>query len=654
MAKLSVIIPARNEEFLLNTIEDVLKNSRGDTEVIAILDGYWPNPGIPDHPKLQIIHHTEATGQRQATNEGARLSQAEYIMKIDAHCSFDEGFDVKLMENCEYDWTVIPRMYVLDAFHWRCLSCNHEYDQGPEKTLCEQCNGTKFEKKIIWERKERKRTDYMWINDDLRMKYFDRPGLDGYGFKDMEQARKLFSHNKRPWANKIITDVMTCIGAGWFMNRERYWELGGMDEGHGSWGQMAVELSMKAWLSGGRMVVNKNTWFSHLPRTQHGFTWPYHNPGSAQEKARRHSKATTFGNQWPGQKYKWEWIIKKFAPMAGWKDAQERIKNIPLEELTLDKPNSFMPIPKLLSGTVEPLPISEIKPMKVENPIDSKPIDVKPIDLNPIPSEPVTVSVVTPKDKIIGPDSPLIKDATKSAEPGNLTKGLVYYTDNRCEERVIRVVRNQLAKIAKDKYPIVSVSQYPIDFGKNIVIDEERSYLTMFKQILMGIEALDTDIVFLVEHDVIYHAEHFEFVPPKKDIYYYNEHTWKVDAGSGQSLFYHTKQTSGCCAYRELLLKHYRTRVERIEKEGFTRRMGFEAGTHSYPRGVDNYKAKMYWTEHPNVDVRHKTNLTESRFKKEQFKSERSIRGWTLADEIPYWGKTKGCFDEFIKNIATN
>lgn len=641
MAKLSVIIPARNEEFLLNTIQDVLKNSRGDTEVIAILDGYWPNPGIPDHPKVQIIHHTEATGQRQATNEGARLSQAKYIMKVDAHCSFDEGFDVKLMENCEYDWTVIPRMYVLDAFHWRCLSCNHEYDQGPEKTVCEQCNGKRLEKKIIWQRKERKRTDYMWINDDLRMKYFDRPGLDGYGFTDIEKAREKFTHNKRPWANELITDVMTCIGAGWFMNRERYWELGGMDEGHGSWGQMAVELSMKAWLSGGRMVVNKNTWFSHLPRTQEGFSWPYHNPGSAQERARKHSKETTFGNRWPGQKYKWEWIIKKFAPLAGWNDAQERIKDIPLEGLTLDKPNPFAPIPKLLSGTVRPLPprdIEVIEPEIIKEPEVIKEPEIMPNIIIEIPASEIDVDNQ-------------IENATKSAEAGNLTKGLAYYTDNRCEERVIRVVRNQLEKIAKDKYPIVSVSQYPIEFGKNIVIDGERSYLTMFKQILMGIEALDTDIVYLVEHDVIYHPEHFEFVPPQKDIYYYNEHTWKVDAGSGQALFYHTKQTSGCCAYRELLLEHYRKRVERVEKEGFTRKMGFEAGTHSFPNGVDNYKAKMYWTEHPNVDVRHKTNLTESRFKKEQFRSERSIRGWTLADEIPHWGKTKGCFDEFIKNI---
>ena len=52
----TVIIAARNEEFLQRTIEDVLEKMRGDTEIIAILDGYWPEPGIPIHKKVKIIH----------------------------------------------------------------------------------------------------------------------------------------------------------------------------------------------------------------------------------------------------------------------------------------------------------------------------------------------------------------------------------------------------------------------------------------------------------------------------------------------------------------------------------------------------------------------------------------------------------------------
>ncbi|MBU2685859.1 MAG: glycosyltransferase, partial [Gammaproteobacteria bacterium] len=81
---LSVVVPGRNEEFMCHTVEDILANSSEATEVIAVCDGYWPEPPLHDHPRLQVIHVTEAVGQRAATNLGARMSQAKYIMKMDA------------------------------------------------------------------------------------------------------------------------------------------------------------------------------------------------------------------------------------------------------------------------------------------------------------------------------------------------------------------------------------------------------------------------------------------------------------------------------------------------------------------------------------------------------------------------------------------
>ena len=102
-------------------------------------------------------------------------------------------------------------------------------------------------------------------------------------------------------------------------------------------------------------------------------------------------------------------------------------------------------------------------------------------------------------------------------------------------------------------------------FGDNIVLPLERGYLTMFKQILAGLEELKTDVVFLCEHDVLYHPSHFLFTPPKKDVYYYNTNVWKVRYDDGHALHYDCKQTSGLCAYRELLVQHYRERVRKTE-----------------------------------------------------------------------------------------
>ena len=50
MTDLSVLIPARNEMFLKNTIEDILTHAEGDTEIIAVLDGAWADPPLHDHP----------------------------------------------------------------------------------------------------------------------------------------------------------------------------------------------------------------------------------------------------------------------------------------------------------------------------------------------------------------------------------------------------------------------------------------------------------------------------------------------------------------------------------------------------------------------------------------------------------------------------
>ena len=260
MRDLSVLIPSRNEMFLRRTIEDILEHKEADTEVIAVLDGQWADPVIDDHKDVTLIYHSKSVGQRVATNEAAKISTAKFIMKCDAHCAFDQGFDRKLMEDCEYDWTVIPRMYNLHGFDWVCDKCGDRRYQSPTPTKCNnaQCdNTTEFTRNVLWKPRFSRRTDFARFDKDMHFQYWG-------------------ACEKRPESQGDIADTMCHVGAGWFMHRERYWDLGGLDERHGSWGQMGVEISCKSWLSGGRQVVNKKTWFAHMFRTQGGdFGFPY-------------------------------------------------------------------------------------------------------------------------------------------------------------------------------------------------------------------------------------------------------------------------------------------------------------------------------------------------------------------------------------------
>jgi len=272
MEGVTVIIPARNEVYLQRTIENILANARGEIEIIAICDGYWPDPPIKDDPRVNIIHHTEARGQRQSINEAARVANGKYIMKLDAHCAVDEGFDVILAADCEYDWTVIPRMYNLD----------HE----------------------TWLPKTHKRTDYMYI-----------------GWNDKGELRSLYYSGSdwKKWHHKeeLIDDTMGCMGPCFFMHKDRFWELGGCDETHGSWGQQGIEVALKAWLSGGRLVVNKKTWFAHWFRGDVGF--PYHITGHEVSVARHYSMDLWLNNKWDRQTKSFAWLLEKFNPPT-WED----------------------------------------------------------------------------------------------------------------------------------------------------------------------------------------------------------------------------------------------------------------------------------------------------------------------------------------------
>lgn len=307
---LSVIIPARNEEFLARTVKGVLEAAKGRTEVIVILDGKWANPPLEDHDDVTVIYHPESIGQRAAINEGARISKAKFIMKLDGHSVMDEGFDVKLMADCEYDWTVVPRLYNLHAFNWKCKKCNNEWYQGPTPTECQQpgenrgnnkeCDSKDFERIMIWKPRLNRKSDHMRFGPDLKFQYWGTLG-------------------KREDQMGEIADTMSLLGACFFMHRKRYWELGGSEESWGSWGQQGTEIACKTWLSGGRMVVNKKTWYSHLFRTQGGdFTFPYPQSGNQISRARKMSKEMFRTNKWDKGVHPLSWLVEKFWPVPGW------------------------------------------------------------------------------------------------------------------------------------------------------------------------------------------------------------------------------------------------------------------------------------------------------------------------------------------------
>lgn len=301
MGKVSVIIPSRSAQWLKQTVNAALGKAEGSVEVIVIFDGRWCEPEeMPeDDPRLIMVHHGEVHnhyGMRASINAGVRISSGTHILVLDEQCDLDQGYDVKLTADCEDDWVVIPRRQRLAPDNWQ-LTTEAEGDKRPP-------------------------IDYMYVEYPYVKPYDKTQGLHGAEWKRPERA------------DILIDDTPTMQGSCYFMKRS-YWDKlfpNGLDDTHyGPFTQEAQEVSLTAWLSGGRVVVNKKTWYAHWHKGRAGKGYGFSN---AQYK--KHCEQMEKGrlyciDYWLNTKdfkYDWDWFVtEKFPDMPGWsKDWRERVQ----------------------------------------------------------------------------------------------------------------------------------------------------------------------------------------------------------------------------------------------------------------------------------------------------------------------------------------
>lgn len=308
--KVSIIIPDRNGmPYLKQTVDDLIAKAEGEIEIIVSSDGVWPDPILKDDPRVTLIHFGEVhnnLGMRAAINKGVDIATGDYIMKLDEHCSVGQGFDRILKEDCEDGWVVIPRRKRWDAEEWKMIE-----DGRPD-------------------------IDYMYVEYPY-LKPFDKTqGLHGAEWKRPERA------------DIMIDDTPTMQGSCYFMKRTTWDTLfpnGMRDDLYGTFTQEAQEISMAVWFSGGRVVVNKKTYYAHFHKGKRGKGY-----GFSTEQYKKHMEGTEKGrlyciNYWLTTKdYLHDFarfINEQFPTMPGWEgDWQTRLKadrakdysNLPEEE----------------------------------------------------------------------------------------------------------------------------------------------------------------------------------------------------------------------------------------------------------------------------------------------------------------------------------
>lgn len=284
MIELSVVIPNRNSPFTSKTIEDILKNAGCEVEVIVNVDEKWPDPLIEDE-RVHYIHPSSPIGLRQGVNNCVKLAKGKYIMKSDDHCAFGENFGRILIDNHQEDWVQIPRRYALDAENWK-----------------------------IEERTDNKYPiDYMYIDFPLKGKDHDW-GLHGVPDRERRENRKDIE----------IDETMSMQGSCWFMTKDYFNKLNLMEEEmYGQFAQESQEIGFKVWLSGGKMMVNKKTYYCHLHKgNKYGRMYSF--PAGTVE-ASNASAYYWMQNQWKERKYDMKWFIDKFWPVPSWPDNWQEI-----------------------------------------------------------------------------------------------------------------------------------------------------------------------------------------------------------------------------------------------------------------------------------------------------------------------------------------
>lgn len=290
--RVSVIVPTRGEQFNIegkfydcvgDTILDIAKHAEGDVELIAVLDGYWPNPALPDLPNLVTLHKGTNEGMRPAINDGARVATGEFLLKMDGHCSIDQGWDTTLKTNYhENNWVMVPRRDRLDPDTW-----GVQYTGKPP-------------------------VDYHYLSYP-----FERPGDSSCGMHGTIWNQRIKERKNKPEFD--IDDEMSSQGSCWFMSKE-HWDkrLIELDVSkYGNFIQEFQEIGLKTWLGGGAVKINKKLTYLHLhkgPKFGRGYF-------ISKEAMRRGSEFAIdywMNDRWEGRVHNLKWLIEKFSPVPTW------------------------------------------------------------------------------------------------------------------------------------------------------------------------------------------------------------------------------------------------------------------------------------------------------------------------------------------------
>lgn len=207
---ITVVIPTTkaDEIYLKRTIESVRKTAVSPIEIMVLYDGFVPRKKQGD--VYQVFE--KPIGIRAGLNIAAKCAKGDYIVKLDAHCALSQRWDVRMKHSCRDKTIVTTIVDTLDEKTW----------QGKGRDM-----------------------SFVTLDGNLKIQYV------------------------KPWIpkskRKQEEETLAFIGC-FIMLKKDYLIANPLNEQYGFWGNLGAELSLRTWLTGGRVILRTDVTCAHLFR----------------------------------------------------------------------------------------------------------------------------------------------------------------------------------------------------------------------------------------------------------------------------------------------------------------------------------------------------------------------------------------------------
>ncbi|HUV42444.1 MAG TPA: hypothetical protein VMY36_00890 [Patescibacteria group bacterium] len=217
-----------------------------------------------------------------------------------------------------------------------------------------------------------------------------------------------------------------------------------------------------------------------------------------------------------------------------------------------------------------------------------------------------------------------------------MTATIIYYTSNQEHPEFENRIKANILKVTD--LPIISVSQEPINFGKNICIGNVgASNFNMFRQIQIGCQNTKADFVISAEADCMYPPDYFTFRPRELDRCYRNSNVYVM--GDHRNYWFYKKEGA---THAQVIGRKYYLKVLGEQFKGLPQWSVEEKNFPKERTKKDDIFDKIYYWKTKNPVF--------------QVKTHRSMRYYTHSErapiyDLPYWGNGKKVRASLMKGV---